>query len=61
MDSQFIDGVDINEFSDTLVKARKYAKFYPYKCCCPGCDGVAIKSHLLQQHPIVASICDEKN
>lgn len=27
----------------------------------PGCNKRAIKSHLLQQHPILASICDDKN
>lgn len=52
---------DFNKFSDEHVRALTYAKLYPYKCCCPDCEGVAIKSHLLQQHPILASICDEKN
>lgn len=52
---------DFNVFSDQLVAAWKYAKNYPYSCCCPGCRKKAIKSHLLQQHPILASICDEKN
>ena len=52
---------EFNEFSDNLVKAWKYAKSYPYDCCCPGCMEKAIKSHLLQQHPILESICDEKN
>ena len=61
MDSIDLDGFDFNEFSDDLVKAWKYAKSYPYKCCCPECEGAAIKSHLLQQYPILASICDEKN
>lgn len=51
---------DFNDFSDDLVKAWKYAKSYPYECCCPGCKERAIKSHLLQQHPILESICDEK-
>lgn len=48
-------------FSDVLVMAWRYAKSYKYKCCCPGCNENAIKSHLLQQHPLLASICDEKN
>ena len=61
MDSINLEGFDVNEFSDSLVKAWKYAKSYPYKCCCPDCQGLAIKSHLLQQHPILESICDEKN
>lgn len=55
------EGFDMNNFSDVLVKAWKYAKSYKYKCCCPGCDEGAIKSHLLQKHPLLASICDEKN
>lgn len=52
---------DFNSFSDDLVKAWKYAKSFPYQCCCPDCKEKAIKSHLLQQHPILESICDEKN
>ncbi len=56
-----IDEFDYNEFSDSLVKAWKYARSYPYICCCPDCKNKAIKSHLLQQHPILESICDEKN
>lgn len=52
---------DYNTFSDVLVKAWRYAKSYPYQCCCPDCNEKAIKSHLLQQHPILESICDEKN
>ncbi len=56
-----LEGFDINDFSDDLVRAWKYAKSYKYKCCCPECDEDAIKSHLLQQHPLLASICDERN
>ena len=52
---------DYNAFSDKLVTAWKYAKNYPYSCCCPGCGKTAIKSHLLQQHPVLSSICDEKH
>ena len=52
---------DANSFSDILVRAWKDEKTYPYQCCCPGCQGRAIKSHLLQQHPVLASICDKKN
>lgn len=61
MDSIDLEGFDVNDFSDSLVKAWKYAKTYPYQCCCPGCNEKAIKSHLLQQHPVLESICDEKN
>lgn len=50
-----------NAFSDQLVSAWKYAQSYPYHCCCPGCNEKAIKSHLLQQHPILKSISDENN
>lgn len=56
-----INGFDFNTFSNQLVAAWKYAKSYPYQCCCPDCKEKAIKSHLLQQHPILESICDEKN
>lgn len=52
---------DINIFSEHLVAAWKYAQSYPYQCCCPGCTKKAIKSHLLQQHPILDSISDDKN
>lgn len=55
-----INDFDFNAFSNQLVAAWKYAKTYPYQCCCPGCNKKAIKSHLLQQHPILESICDEK-
>ena len=55
------DGFDYHTFSDQLVAAWKYAKTYPYLCCCPACGKRAIKSHLLQQHPILKYICDEKN
>lgn len=56
-----INDFDFNTFSNQLVAAWKYAKSYPYQCCCPDCKEKAIKSHLLQQHPILESICDEKN
>lgn len=56
-----IGNFDFNTFSSQLVAAWKYAKSYPYQCCCPDCKEKAIKSHLLQQHPILESICDEKN
>lgn len=57
MDNDFFD---VNAFSNHLVAAWKYSKTYPYRCCCPDCNKRAIKSHLLQQHPILESICDEK-
>ena len=53
--------LEYHTFSDQLVAAWKYAKTYPYLCCCPDCRKRAIKSHLLQQHPILESICDERN
>ena len=56
-----INDFDFNTFSNQLVAAWKYAKSYPYQCCCPDCEKKAIKSHLLQQHPVLESICDEKN
>lgn len=56
-----INDFDFNTFSNELVAAWKFAKAYPYQCCCPDCKEKAIKSHLLQQHPILESICDEKN
>lgn len=58
-----MDSVDFDSkiFSKQIIAAWKYAKSYPYKCCCPYCNNKAIKSHLLQQHPILKSICDEKN
>lgn len=52
---------DYYTFSDQLVSAWKYAKTYSYLCCCPDCRKKAIKSHLLQQHPILESICDDRN
>ena len=58
MDKGFLD---VNTFSNHLVDARKYSKTYPYRCCCPGCKEKAIKSHLLQQHPILESVCDDKH
>lgn len=56
-----IDSFDSNCFSDNLVAAWKYARTYSYTCSCPDCKAKAIKSHLLQQHPILESICDDKN
>ena len=52
---------DFNALSDDIVRAWNYAKSYKYKCCCPKCNEEAIRSHLLQQHPILESICDENN
>lgn len=56
-----IDSFDYQVFSDQLVTAWKYAKKYPYSCSCQECKKRAKKSHLLQKHPILESICDEKN
>lgn len=58
MDKGFLD---VNTFSNHLVAAWKYSKTYPYRCSCPGCMAKAIKSHLLQQHPVLESICDDNN
>lgn len=55
------DSFDVHTFSDQLVAAWKYAKTYPYICCCPDCKAKAIWSHLLQQHPILETICDDKH
>ena len=55
------NGFEYHTFSDQLVAAWKYEKTYPYLCCCPDCRKKAIKSHLLQQHPILESICDDRN
>lgn len=56
-----IEKFDFGDFSDGLVAAWRYAKTYPYTCCCPDCNKRAIKSHLLQQHPVLESISDDSN
>lgn len=58
------DGIlSYSEFSGILDKSRrksnKVAK--QFKCCVPGCSNHAINSHLLQQHPVLHSICDADN
>lgn len=50
-----------NQFADLLQKARCYADKYKYRCCCPDCEKEAIKSHLLQRHPLLTSIADSRN
>lgn len=52
---------NFNQFADSLQKARNYADKYKYKCCCPDCEREAIKSHLLQRHPLLTSIADSQN
>lgn len=56
-----VDCIDINQFARSLQKARNYAVNFKYKCCCRDCSKEAIKSHLLQRHPILVSIADENN
>lgn len=51
---------DLNQFANSLQKSRNYADKYSYRCCCPDCNGIAIKSHLLQRHPLLTSIADSK-
>ena len=52
---------EFNLLSDNIVSAWRYSNRYSYSCCCPGCHNKAIKSHLLQQHPVLESISDGKN
>lgn len=61
MENMISADFNFNDFSTQLENAWQYAKSYSYKCCCPNCNNKAIKSHLLQQHPILESISDEKN
>lgn len=56
-----LDSFDYNTFANSLQKARSYAASFKYKCCCPNCNEVAIKSHLLQRHPVLESIADSQN
>lgn len=56
-----IDNIDFNQIAGSLQKARNYALNFKYKCCCQDCDSEAIKSHLLQRHPILESIADANN
>lgn len=56
-----IETFDLNQFANSLQKARNYAEKYKYKCCCPDCHEIAIKSHLLQRHPLLTSIADSQN
>lgn len=58
MDQDFFD---FNQFANSLQKARSYAVSYKYKCCCPECNEAAIKSHLLQRHPVLESLADSQN
>lgn len=56
-----IDSFDFNQFANSLQKARSYASNFKYKCCCPDCNEIAIKSHLLQRHPVLESLADSHN
>lgn len=55
------DSFDVHSFSGQLIAAWKYARTYSYTCSCPDCKAKAIRSHLLQQHPVLESICDDKH
>ena len=52
------DSFDFNQFANSLQKARICASNFKYKCCCPDCNEMAIKSHLLQRHPVLESLAD---
>lgn len=49
----------MNEFFESLGKARDKARKYGYKCLCPGCSKKAINSHLVQKHPFLESIAED--
>ena len=55
------DCFDFNQFANSLQKARSYASNFKYKCCCPECNEAAIKSHLLQRHPVLEALTGDKN
>lgn len=55
------DSFDFNQFANSLQKARSYASNFKYKCCCPDCNEMAIKSLLLQRHPVLESLADSQN
>lgn len=55
------DFFDFNKFANSLQKARIYATSFKYKCCCPECNEAAIKSHLLQRHPVLEALTGDKN
>lgn len=56
-----IDSFDYNKFANSLQKARYYAANFKYMCCCPECHEAAIKSHLLQRHPVLEALTGDKN
>ena len=51
----------LNEFAESLQKARNSSNRFAYKCNCPNCESKAIKSHLIQRHPTLESISDVEN
>jgi len=55
------DVFDANRFLDAIDKSRRFVrkslKTAKWSCCVPGCDCQAINSHVVQQHPILESIC----
>lgn len=50
----------MNQFANSLQKARSYVASFKYNCCCPECNEAAIKSHLLQRHPVLESLADSQ-
>ena len=56
-----IDSFDFNQIANSLQKARSYAANFKYKCCCPECNETAIKTHLLQRHPVLEALTGDKN
>lgn len=56
-----MDSFDLNQIAGSLQKARNFAVHFKYTCCCRDCDNEAIRSHLLQRHPILESIADANN
>lgn len=56
-----MDLINFNQFANSLQKARSYAANFKYKCCCPECNETAIKSHLLQRHPVLEALTGDKN
>lgn len=59
--SMNIDSFDYNKFANSLQKVRSYAAHFKYKCCCPECNEAAIKSHLIQRHPVLEALTGDKN
>lgn len=52
----FFTGID-----NSRKKVKKSFRSSTWICNIPGCKCKAINSHLVQQHPMLESICDEQN